>query len=677
MAKAEDSLRVGVDIGGTFVDAIEFNRETQTIEVAKEPTTPENLTEGVSATLESVGSDLEAVEALIHGTTVGLNAILEREGSNVGLVTTEGFKDVLEISRGNVPTDDMYNIHYEGPPPLIPRRRRVEVPERLDNDGEVVTPLDEDTVEEAADHLVEEHGVDSIAICFLHSYRNSDHEERAAELIREQYPDITVSGSSEVVSEWREYERTSTVTLDAYIKPLFDSYINNIDTMLEDKGFDGSFQLTRSGGGVVPSGEASESPIHTVLSGPAGGLIGASYLADKMGRENIIAIDMGGTSVDACVIQGKSANVTYQTSLETFPLLIPTYDIRTIGAGGGSIAWLDGELLKVGPQSAGADPGPVCYGRGGTEPTVTDAALELGFIDSEKFLGGEMDLEAQQASDAIRKNIAEPLEQTNREASRGIIDVLVANIANAIREITVEKGLDPRDFSVMAYGGAGPMLMPLLAREIETKETIIPQAPAVFSAWGMLQADTTFDFSQTITKLTENVGIDDVKAAFEDLDQQATQTLENIGFSSKSISLQHTVDMRYFGQGHDDEVDAEGVQSIDELVTRFQETHEERYGYRMNDPSQVVNIRVRAIGEYDKPGIQQIAQSDDIGQIETNDAYCFAEQSLTPFDIYDRAPLSEEEQITGPAIIREPTSTTVFYSDQQATIDEFGNIVIQ
>jgi N-methylhydantoinase A len=448
-----------------------------------------------------------------------------------------------------------------------------------------------------------------------------------------------------------------------------------MNDMLQDKGFEGSFQLTRSGGGVLPEEEASDRPIHTVLSGPAGGLIGASYRGNEMDREDLIAIDMGGTSVDACVIQG-SANVTYETELETFPLLIPTYDIRTLGAGGGSIAWLDGDLLKVGPQSAGADPGPVCYDRGGTEPTVTDAAIELGYIDPEEFLGGDMSINSQKASQALQEKIAEPLDQTTLEVSRGIIDVLIGNISNAIHEITVEKGLDPRDFSLMSYGGAGPMLMPLLAREMDIQETIVPQAPAVFSAWGMLQADATFDFSQTITKLAENVEIGSINTIFQDLDDHAIETLEENGISENRIRLDHTVDMRYFGQGSEVEVDAEGAQTIDELVSRFNETHKQRYGHMMDDPSQIVNVRVRAVGEYEKPGIQEPQQIEGDAHVGTNEAYCFAENDLIEFDVYNRQGLSESEQVAGPAIIREPNSTAVLYSDQRATIDEFGNIVI-
>lgn len=679
MSKSPNIQRLGVDIGGTFVDSVVFDQSTSSMEIGKEPTTPSNLVEGVFDAIESVDPNLEEVTSLIHGTTVGINAILEREGSDVGLITTEGFKDVLEIGRGNVPKKEMYNIQYDPPKQLVPRRRRVEVPQRMNDDGEIIEPLDEEAVQDSAKYLIQEHDVDAIAICFLHSYQNPQHEERAAELIQENHPDISVSVSSEIMREYREFERTSTTALDGYIKPLFESYIERMENQLKNGGFDGSIQITRSGGGVLPVAEAESRPIHTVLSGPAGGFIGASYLANKLDRDNIIAIDIGGTSVDACVIQDGSPDTTYKTTFETYPIQLPLYDIRTIGAGGGSIAWLDGDLLKVGPQSAGADPGPICYDRGGTEPTVTDAAVELGYIDPDKFLGGEMKLDEDKASEGIEQNISEPLDQTNLESSRGILDVTIANITNAIREITVEKGLDPRDFSLVAYGGAGPMLMPLLAREIETKETIIPRAPSVFSAWGMLQADATFDYTQTVTKLIENIQADWMENAFSELESEATDTLDDAGLPTELRRLERSVEMRYFGQGHSVEVDANGIESTDELSTKFDRNHEMRYGHRMEDPAEVVNLRVRAIGEYDKPGLQEPEEMEESEQAHTGskEAYCFAEQRYTKFETYDRASLSKDREISGPSIVREPTTTIVFYSDQNSQVDQFGNLLIK
>jgi N-methylhydantoinase A len=672
-----NTQRVAVDIGGTFVDAITFDRETGAVELEKAATTPDQPSNGVLDSVDKVGADLPTTEAFVHGTTLGLNAVLERDGARTGIITNEGFTDVHEIGRTNLERDSMYDINYQKPESMVPRRRRLGVPGRLDADGAVVEELDEDAVRDAAAELVEERDVDAIAICFLHSYQNGQHERAAADVVREAHPDVSVSVSSDITGEYREYERTSTAVLDSYIKPIFENYVDTLDGALADAGFEESFFITRSGGGTLTAESAKTAPVHTILSGPAGGLIGASQVGSITGRDNLITVDMGGTSLDAAVVEDGSPVVKYDSTLEHQPMLIPVYDIRTIGAGGGSIAWLDGDLLKVGPESAGADPGPICYDNGGTDPTVTDAALALGFLDPGDFLGGEMDTAAEDAIDGVRETLADPLDTTVEDASRGVFDVALATTVGAIREITVEKGLDPRDFSMLAYGGAGPMFVPLVARELGVKEVVVPQAPSVFSAWGMLMADVVYDFSQTMIAVLDDVDVETLEAAFEDLEAEGGETLADEGIGEDRRRLERTIEMRYLGQEHTVEVDADGVADLDELADRFEAQHETRYGHTMNDPVQVVHLRVRAIGENDKPTLDPQQPRD--GPLEaagSREAYCFAAGEFREFDVYERGDLAPGDELDGPAVVTEPTTSLVFHSDQSATVDDYGHIVV-
>jgi N-methylhydantoinase A len=666
---------LAVDIGGTFVDAISFDPQTGDISLEKAPTTESNPKEGVLNAIEKVDVDLSKSQAFTHGTTLGLNALLEREGATTGVITNEGFRDVLELGRYDVEEGEMYNINYQRPEQLVKRRRRLGVPGRIDADGNIVEELDEGAVRDAVTELVEQWDVESVAVSFLHTYKNSEHEERVAEIVDEEYPDLSVSISSDITNEYREYERTSTTVLDAYIKPIFESYVDELDTSLRDNGLEAPFFITRSGGGALAADTAKEAPIQTILSGPAGGLVGASFVGRRTGRDNLIAVDMGGTSLDACVIEDGVPAVGYEATLEGQPVMIPIYDIRTIGAGGGSIAWLDGSLLKVGPKSAGADPGPICYGEGGEEPTLTDAAVALGYIDPDAFLDGEMDLATDAASQGIENRIAEPLDMSVTKASEGIFNVTLANTVGAIREITVEKGLDPREFTMCAYGGAGPMFAPLLARELGINEILIPQAPSVFSAWGMLMADVVYDFSQTRINVLEETDYDSLVADFEQLEQEGRETLEDEGFEEAERRFERSVEMRYLGQEHTVEVAADDVSSLEELGEQFEARHADRYGHTMDDPAEAVHVRVRAVGTTEKPELQSTDTVTDTSRTTTR-AYCFAEEAFVDFEVIDRASLAPDDTVAGPAIVREPTTTIVFHSDQSATVDEFGHIVI-
>lgn len=666
--------QIAVDIGGTFVDAIRFDPEKGII-LEKTPTTPKNPSEGVLKAIDLLEADLGSTSSFVHGTTLGINAYLEREGATTGIITNEGHKDVFEIGRINVPREEMYNIQYQKPETLVPRFRRKSVPGRLDAKGKELTPLDETAIEEAAQTLVEEHDVESIAVAFLHSYQNAAHEQRASEIIREAYPDISISVSSDISGELREYERTATAVMDAYIKPIFDSYIDRLSDGLSNGGFDGEFFITRSGGGAFSADNAKTAPINTILSGPAGGLIGASHVSDVTPYNDLIAIDMGGTSLDTCVIQDGVPSVSYESTINEMPVQIPVYDIATIGAGGGSIAWNDNGLLRVGPKSAGAEPGPICYGQGGTEPTVTDAAVALGYLSPELFLGGEMELAEDAALDGIAEKLGDPLDLAVEEASTGIYEVMFSNTIGAIRSTTVEKGLDPRDFSLFAYGGAGPMVIPSVAREIDAERTIVPQAPSVFSAWGMLMTDVVYNFSQTYMSPLADASLDDITQEFEALEAEGSERLESEGFATEQTSFERTAEMRYLGQEHSVEVNADDLGDLDELGDRFEAEHESRYGHRMEDSPELVHLRVRAAGETDKPSNGR-ESGDESAYAGTQEAYCFAREEFCEFDMYDRKSISPGTTVEGPAIIKEPTSTVVFHSDQQAELDEFEQIII-
>ncbi|GAA5077895.1 N-methylhydantoinase A [Thermocatellispora tengchongensis] len=672
-------LRLAVDIGGTFVDAMELDTRTGEVRFRKASTTPARPWEGVLDAVSALGTDLAEAELFIHGTTLGLNAVLERRGEPTGLITNDGFRDIFLIGRGNVPSDHMYDFQYQRPPSLLRRRHTAGVRGRLDYKGRVVEELDLDGVRAAARTLVEEHGVVSIAVCFLHSFLDPAHEREAARVIREAYPDVTVSISTDIVREYREYERTSTTVLDAYIRPIFERYVDELERGLAERGFAGRFLIMRSGGGSMTSAVAKTSPTHTVLSGPAGGIVGAAHIAGELGRRDLLTFDIGGTSLDACMIERGAAVAAYEAQLEHFPLLIPTYDIRTIGAGGGSIAWLERGLLKVGPHSAGADPGPVCYGRGGTRPTVTDAAVVLGFVDPARFLGGDMALHADAAREALREQIAEPLGLSPVAAAAGVFDVLLAKTVGAVRQITVERGHDPRGFSLLAFGGAGPLLAPLLAAEMGIGEVIVPFAPSGFSAWGMLSADIVDDFSRTVMATLDDADLEDLESRFKDIEAEAVASLEGQDVPPDRMVLERQFELRYLGQEHSLIVTAGGALDRAAIRRAFEETHLARYGHAMDNPLQILNLRVRGIGRTARPELVTRPPGDgDPGRalLGRREAYDFGARAVVPFDVYDRALLEPGDAFAGPALVDEGTSTTVVPSGQRVEVDPHGYLLV-
>ncbi|MEU5884386.1 hydantoinase/oxoprolinase family protein [Spirillospora sp. NPDC047279] len=669
--------RLAVDIGGTFVDAIAFDETTGELRLHKAPTTPDAPARGVLDAVGGLTGRLDDVEAFVHGTTLGLNAILQRRGADVGIVTNEGFRDLLEVARANVPAQYMYDFAYAPPPPLVPRRHRTGVPGRIDAQGAEVVPLDEDAVREAGRYLVEEQGLRSIAVCFLHSYANPDHERRAARILREAYPEASVSTSTDITREYREYERTSTATLDAYIRPVLNDYIGTLEDRLADAGLTRPLHIMRSGGGAMTAELARRAPLMTVLSGPAGGVVGASFLSRELGRSKLISFDVGGTSVDCCVIEDGSPGEVHEAAIDGFPLLIPIFDIRTVGAGGGSIAWIDEGLLKVGPHSAGAVPGPVAYGAGGTEPTLTDAALVLGYLDPAAFLGGDMSIDAGAARAAVQAKIAEPLGVDVAQAAASVFRVLLARTVGALREITVERALDPREFALLAFGGAGPLLGPMLAREMGIAETIVPQAPAAFSAFGMLMSDLEYEFAATVLKPLGDAALAELEPEFAELEAQGEEVLSAQGVKPEDRELVRRLDVRYRGQEHALGIDLHPGDDAAAVLGRFHEQHRARYGHAMPDSGQILTLRVRAVGRLPKPGLRELAAGEGAPEpVGSRPAFDVATGTTVPFPVYDRAALAPGHRVEGPAVVEEGTSTTVIFGDQRLAVDAHGHLVV-
>jgi len=672
------TYRLAVDIGGTFVDAVLFDVRNGVWRLEKSFTTPGNAAAGVNEAIKRLGINGGALDSFIHGTTLGLNTVLEHKGAVTGIITNAGFEDIFEMGRYNRDRSQMYSLEYDMRPPLVSKRMRLGVPCRMNAAGEELVPLDEVAVRRAVRELVEKWKVEAVAVCYLHAYRNPAHEQRTRDLIRAEWPALAVSISSDIVREYREYERSATTVVNAYIQPIFRRYIGSLEGTLAEQGFKGSFYITRSGGGALRARDSAATPVHTIFSGPAGGLIGTARLSEIIGRANIIAVDIGGTSTDACVVRDGAPTLKYQAELEKLPLMIPAYNISTIGAGGGSIARVEGGLLKVGPQSAGAEPGPICYGRGGKQPTFTDAAVELGYIDPDNFLGGEVKLDAAAARAGIVKQLADPLGLTSAEAARGVFDVLLARTVSAIREITVEEGFDPREFSMLAYGGAGPMFVPLVAREMDVQEVIVPQAPAGFSAWGMLMTDLMQEYSETTVGLLSHIGIDILRAVAQRLGREAGEDLARGGFAAADSSIEWAASLRYFGQEHTLDTPLEENDDIESLCRRFDALHKQRYGHVMTDPVQVVHARARGIGRTPRPRLRTIPRRSGgpPSARATRKAFCFALRSLADFAVYDRDGLCDGDVVRGPAIVEEKTTTLVFFSDQRASVDKYGHLFI-
>jgi N-methylhydantoinase A len=678
-------VRVATDIGGTFTDLVLLDERSDRVGTAKVDSTPPDFERGVIHVMHKASIDPASVQFFVHGTTVIINAITERKGAKTGLITTKGFRDVLEIGRANRP--DIYNLYYTKPKPFVPRYLRKEVTERVNYKGEVLTPLDEDEVRRVIEELKAE-GVEAVAVCFLHSYANPTHEIRCGQLIRELWPEVSVTLSHEITKEWREYERTSTAVLNSYVKPIAERYLNLLERELREEGVPGSLYLMQSSGGTATFAAAKRSPIAVVESGPAGGVLGAQALGELLGEENLIPFDMGGTTAKCTLIEKGQVKVTTEYRIERtrtspgYPIKTPVVDIVEIGAGGGSIAWLD-EVgsLHVGPKSAGAQPGPACYGRGGEDPTVTDANVLVGRINPDYFLGGEIALDVERARQAMTK-IADPLGVDVEEAALGVIRLANANMVNALKLVSLYRGYDPRDFTLVAFGGAGPMHAAALAMELGVKRVLIPQNPGVFSAWGMLVTDLRYDIVQTRIGRLDQTHVDDLDALWRQLESEALQHFQAEGLSADRVIFQRHADMRYSGQEHTVKVPfpagAVTDEALRQVAERFHALHEQYYTFRLDSPIEFVNLHLSAFGRVEKAKVPKLNASGTPEEaLKGHREVHWDEHGRQRTPIYERSRLGAGANVQGPAIVEEADSTTVVFPGQILTVDEYGNLVIE
>jgi len=678
--------RLAIDIGGTFTDLVALDEKTGEIILGKTLTTPRNFADGVTEVVRSSGVAPAGVTQFVHGTTVVINALTERRGAKVALITTRGFRDVLEIQRAN--RTDMYNLFYEKPKPFVPRRWRYEVAERVDHLGTVFVPLNEEDVEAIA-ATCEDEGIEAIAVCYLHAYANPAHELRTREILRSTYPAASVTLSHEITQEWREYERTNTAVMNAYVKPTTTRYLSAVDRELSAMGLACPTYSMQSNGGTTTFAHARRVPIHLVESGPVGGVIGAAAMAGAIGEPNLISFDMGGTTAKASLIDRGRIVVNTEYHLEKtatwagYPLRIPVVDIVEVGAGGGSIAWIDaGGALHVGPRSSGAEPGPACYDLGGAEATVTDANLVTGRLSAEYFLGGRMRLVVGKAEAAIAA-IAERFGLSTTAAALGILRLANANMQAALERVSIERGYDPRDFALVASGGAGPLHGAALARELRMRKMIVPRAPGQFSAWGMLMTDLRHDFIRTHILPCDGARLGAIRDGFGRLESEAAAQYAAEGVPEARVSIDRSLDLRYRGQEHTvrTPVEADELASgrLDALSARFHGLHEQAYSFCQDDPIEIVNFHVTAWGRVEKPPLAPIRERKTSAAGASKKGtrrVVFEGEGTTESGVYERALLPVGETIGGPAVIEEPACTTVVYPGQRATVDRYGNLVV-
>ena len=674
-------MRVSVDVGGTFTDVIVLDEGTGQIELDKVATTPANPAQGVLDGFQKVGAQTEAIEYFVHGTTLGINAMLTRSGAKVAFITTKGFRDIYILGRTD--REPMYDFKYKKPESLVPRYLCYEVEERLNYKGHVLSPFNRDQAAEVA-RAIQAEGVESVAVCFLHSYVNPDHELAMAEVFAEVAPELSVTLSHQLSRVYREYERASTTVIDAYIKPITRTYLTRLNDELVEGGFGGNFLMTRSGGGAMTLDTAKDEPAHLVLSGPAGGVIGGAFLGPRIDEPNLITIDMGGTSLDVSLIADGNPTIENEQIFQLLPISIPTIDIHTIGAGGGSIAWVDeGGHLQVGPKSAGADPGPVCYSKGGQDITFTDAALLVGYLDPNNFLGGEIDISTELALEAGQK-MADRLGMSVLEMAAGVISISEAKMAGAVRVISVERGYHPKDFALCAFGGGGAFVAANISRELGIPRAIIPPGPGNFSALGMLMVDVVHDFARThITDLAE-LDPAPVNAVFGELADGGRDALQNDGFDASNQQFLPSAEMRYRGQEHTVNIPLPSMDlsadDIPEITRRFHEAHEQQYGHSMlGDPIEIVTLRLRAVGVLPRPDLAKIAAgTGDISAAHKGSRQVYLRElgDHQEYQVYDRMKLGAGDSISGPAIVEEPSSTTMIHSGDVLTVGVYGELRI-
>lgn len=675
---------IAADTGGTFTDVAVYDADARRVVYGKTLTNYTDLVDGVLDGLQDTGVALENTLLLKHGTTHVINTFTQRNGARTALVTTRGFRDMLEIARGNRPVP--FQLNYRRDPPLVPRTLRFEVDERIDSDGGIVTPLDEAGLLVLAGRLREDQ-VEAVAISFLNAYANPAHEERAAELLTEHLPGVYVTTGTSLTREWFEFERTSTAVANAYVGARMRSYIEGFDARLKQQGFAGSLYMMGSNGGVLSVARTLAQPVALVESGPIGGLIGAAAYARALGRERMIALDMGGTTAKCALVQEGQFEVQpihYVGGYERgFPLKIAVLDIVEVGAGGGSIASVDAHgHLSVGPRSAGSEPGPVAFGRGGTEPTVTDANLVLGRIGTGAFLQGKLPLDRDAAERSVRENIAAPLGYGDEvdAAAQGILDLATAAMAGAIKEITIERGLDARDFTLFVFGGGGPLFGSILARNLHIPEVIVAPHPGNFSTLGMLIAGARVDLARTIVAEASAAALAAVNAAFAELEAGARTTMK-AELGADEVNFDHWLELRYLGQTHTVRVAYSKGATLAEFLQAFETTYKRRYGHaNANCEVEILGLRLGAEADIPRPDLARLAGGDGAGTPVLSGArqvYYPAPYGRMEVPVWRREALPAGFEIAGPAIIEEYSATTVLLPGDIALVGALGEIVIK
>jgi N-methylhydantoinase A/oxoprolinase/acetone carboxylase beta subunit len=675
-------MDIGVDTGGTFTDVI-CRRDGYPDMVLKVPSTPSEpskaVMSGVRQILKAAGGEMSAVRRFVHGTTVATNAVLERKGAESGLITTSGFADVLEIGRQM--RTDIYELQLDPETPvfLAPGARRAEVIERISSEGEILKPLDETSLRNAIETLRTE-GVTSIAVCFLFSFLNPTHERRVRDIIEAEYPDISVSLSSDVDPAFREYERTVVTAFDAYTKPVLRDYLSELDSALSKSGVVAPLQVMQSRGGISAASTATKRPVRLFLSGPAAGVIGGSGAGHAAGENNLITVDIGGTSCDIALVAEGKPLVRPEGRIDGYLVRVPMVDVNAMGSGGGSIAWLDAAGgLRVGPQSAGADPGPACYGRDGKLATVTDASIALGFLNPDYFAGGTVPLDRGLAEQAIRETIAVPLSMTVEQAALGIHQVVNAQMAEGMRQVSIRQGHDPRDFSLVPLGGAGPVHGIPLAEELSIDTVIIPRHPGVLSAEGLLVAPIEHEVSIGFPHDLDSVGINELKMIFDELDAQCAALMDAEANEVENVEIIHAVDICYVGQSHylDITVDLSDAKPRESIYRDFIHAHEQVFGYSTESPARIVNLRSIHRSQRHEVSVPIAAEQSSQNPLKRRRVVVFEVGKDTEVDIFDRSCLSVGTAIDGPAIIEQSDTTTVLHVGWTATVIESGELILK
>lgn len=686
------TIRVATDVGGTFTDLVLFETDhssgKQRVVTAKTDTTPPNFEQGVLEVLKKPGVRLADISVIAHGTTVVINALTERKGVKTGLITTLGFRDVLEVTRGNRP--DFFNLKYVKPPPFVPRHLRLEVPGRMSYRGEEREPLDTSGLPDILEHFRRE-GVQAVAICLLHAYANPAHEQRVLDEVRSLWPDVSVVASHQITREWREYERSNTTVLSAYVQPTAERYLGRLEEGLQSESFQGQLYIMQSNCGVDSVGKTKQIPITMVESGPASGVLGAAELGKVLGEPNILALDIGGTTAKCSLIEGAQVSIKTDYWIERdhrtagYPIMVPVVDLVEIGNGGGSIAWVDAfGKLHVGPQSAGAQPGPAAYGRGGNHATTTDANLALGRINPDYFCGGTIKADMA-ATNLALETLAQELGTDRSEVARGIVRIANSNMVNALKLVSLNRGHDPRDFTLMAFGGGGGMHAVALAKELGIAKVIIPRGADVFSAWGMMMSDLRRDYFLTRIVAFEPESAEAltvVTQAVAEVQALAYEQFSPEGIAETQVQFQRFAKLRYTNQEHSVEVPLPAGQlSRDKLLqtaSDFHDAYEKEYTYRLDAAIEFVGLHIVAYAEVGKlepstlPVTGRSLRSLRKGQREVD----FALEGVHPSDVYDGELLEPEMHFAGPAVVETSGSTVVVHPGCHVRVDAYGNLHI-